>query len=96
MWKCVLGGKRRWIGITGEKFLRRLGPTWGCKAIIMMVAVGQCLLKLGDINKAQEYAQKAVQAGSHEFCFELLIKILMLQKEVKAAVAVSNAAVEYV
>ncbi|CAH1101421.1 unnamed protein product [Psylliodes chrysocephalus] len=57
--------------------------------------LGQCLLKLGDVNKAQEYAQKAIQAGKHEFCYEFLIKILLLQGDVKNAVIVSNAAVEF-
>ncbi|KAG5885944.1 hypothetical protein JTB14_018398 [Gonioctena quinquepunctata] len=56
--------------------------------------LGQSLLKLGDISGAKEYAHKAVQLGKHEFCYALLIKILISQGDFKSAVAVSNAAVE--
>ncbi|CAG9863985.1 unnamed protein product [Phyllotreta striolata] len=57
--------------------------------------LGQCLLKLGDVNKASEYAQKAVQAGKQEACYELLIKILIMQGDYKNAVTVSNSAIEF-
>ncbi|XP_072387049.1 BBSome complex member BBS4 isoform X1 [Diabrotica undecimpunctata] len=89
--KCLFEMKRYKLAMEAYLEAERLSSNADCQIYYYL---GQCLLKLGDINKAQEYAQKAVQAGSHEFCFELLIKILMLQKEVKAAVAISNAAVE--
>ncbi|XP_056640273.1 Bardet-Biedl syndrome 4 protein [Diorhabda sublineata] len=89
--KCLFAMKRYKLAmevyLEAERFLNH--PDWH-----VYYYLGQCLLKLGDMHKAQEYAQKAVQVGKHELCYELLIKILMLQNEIKSAVAVSNAAVE--
>ncbi|KAJ8979160.1 hypothetical protein NQ317_006352 [Molorchus minor] len=56
--------------------------------------LGQNLLKLKNMDKAKEYAQKAVEELKHEMCYTLLIKILVAKGDFKSAVAVSNAAVE--
>ncbi|XP_023309913.1 Bardet-Biedl syndrome 4 protein homolog [Anoplophora glabripennis] len=56
--------------------------------------LGQCLMKLGEVGKAKEYAQKAVKLGKHEICYALLIKILVAEGDIRSAVAVSNSAVE--
>lgn len=51
-------------------------------------------MKLGDIIKAKEYANKAVKAGKHEMCYAFLIDILTAEGNLGSAVTVSNAAVE--
>ncbi|CAG9820959.1 unnamed protein product [Phaedon cochleariae] len=56
--------------------------------------LGICFLKLGDINKAKEYAHRAVQVSKQESCYALLMKILVSQGDHKSAIAVANAAVE--
>lgn len=61
---------------------------------MIMIFLGQCLLKLSEIGRAKEYAQKAVKLGKYEICYALLIKILVADGDIKSAVAVSNAAVE--
>ncbi|KAJ8935453.1 hypothetical protein NQ314_012873 [Rhamnusium bicolor] len=56
--------------------------------------LGQCLMKLGDVARAKDYAHKAVKVGKHENCYALLIKILISEGDLKSAIAVSSAAVE--
>lgn len=51
-------------------------------------------MSLGDVQKAKDYAMKAVQIGRHEFCYSLLIKILTLEGDMQSAIAVCNTAVE--
>lgn len=51
-------------------------------------------MKLGDVNKAKEYANKAVKAGKHEMSYAFLIQILTTEGNFPLAAAVSSAAVE--
>nr|CAI5864793.1 unnamed protein product [Callosobruchus analis] len=54
----------------------------------------QCYLKLGEVPKAKEYAQKAVQMEKDEMCYALLLKILTQEGDLKTAIQVSDSAVE--
>ncbi|KAK9686295.1 hypothetical protein QE152_g37302 [Popillia japonica] len=56
--------------------------------------VGECLILLGNIPKAREYVNKAVQCGKQETSYALLIKILLMENDIRSAVAVCNAALE--
>ncbi|XP_063905055.1 Bardet-Biedl syndrome 4 protein [Zophobas morio] len=56
--------------------------------------IGQCLMRLGEIPKAKEYAHKAVQIGKHENAYSLYIKILVAEGDLRTAVAVCNASIE--
>lgn len=51
-------------------------------------------MKLGDLSKAKEYANKAVKTGKHEMCYSFLIDILTSEGNLSSAVTVSSAAVE--
>lgn len=51
-------------------------------------------MKLGDMNRAKEYANKAVKAGKHEMCYSFLVKILTTEGDFVSAVGVANSAVE--
>lgn len=61
-----------------------------------MNIIGQCLMKLDDLDKAKDYANKAVKIGKHEMCYAFLIKILTTEGDLNSAVALSMAAVEWV
>ncbi|XP_030755352.1 Bardet-Biedl syndrome 4 protein homolog, partial [Sitophilus oryzae] len=56
--------------------------------------IAQCYLKLGNIEKAKEYAHKSVKMGKQEESYGLLMKILVSERDLKSAIAVSNAATE--
>lgn len=56
--------------------------------------IGECLILLGNIPKAREYVNKAVQCGKQETSYALLIKILLMENDIRSAVAVCNAALE--
>ncbi|KAK4885296.1 hypothetical protein RN001_001567 [Aquatica leii] len=56
--------------------------------------LGQCFMCLGDTKKAKEYTKKAVQLGKQECSYTLLIKILVFEKDLESAIAVTNAALE--
>lgn len=51
-------------------------------------------MKMGDLNNAKEYANKAVKTGKHELCYAFLIKILTSEGNLSSALSVSCAAVE--
>lgn len=53
-------------------------------------------MRLGELGKSKEYAQKAVQLGKHESAYSLLIKILTSEGDLKSAISVCNAAIEWV
>ncbi|GJQ76168.1 hypothetical protein Trydic_g1913 [Trypoxylus dichotomus] len=55
---------------------------------------GECLILLGNVQKAREYANKAVQCGKQEISYALLIKILLMENDIRSAIAVCNAALE--
>lgn len=55
---------------------------------------GLCCQRLGDIQRAKEYAHKAVKLGKHESSYSLLMTILINEGDFKSAIAISNAAVE--
>lgn len=52
-------------------------------------------MKLGNSVKANEYAHKSVKVGKQEESYGLLMKILISEKDFRSAVAVANAAIEY-
>lgn len=54
------------------------------------------MFRLGDMNGAKEYSRRAVQLGKQEMSYGLLMKILVESNDLRSAVAVSNAALEYV
>ncbi|KAK5647586.1 hypothetical protein RI129_002478 [Pyrocoelia pectoralis] len=56
--------------------------------------IGQCWVSLGENAKAKEYTKKAVQLGKQECSYALLIKILISEGDLQAAITVSNAALE--
>ncbi|KAI4467250.1 hypothetical protein MML48_2g00004580 [Holotrichia oblita] len=66
----------------------------GRNAFIFTHKVGECLILLGNIPKAREYANKAVQCGKQETSYALLIKILLMENDIRSAIAVCNAALE--
>lgn len=51
-------------------------------------------MKLGNLEKAKEYAHKSVKVGKQEESYSLLMKILISEKDFRSAVAVANAAIE--
>ncbi|GLV40575.1 Bardet-Biedl syndrome 4 [Carabus blaptoides fortunei] len=56
--------------------------------------LGECLLKLGELSNAKDYARRSVQLGKQELSYALLIKVLVADNDLRSAVAVSNAALE--
>ncbi|KAF2902241.1 hypothetical protein ILUMI_03958, partial [Ignelater luminosus] len=56
--------------------------------------IGQCLMCLGEVGKAKEYAKRAVQLGKQESSYALLIKILVGEGDFQSAVAVCTAALD--
>ncbi|KAL1502259.1 hypothetical protein ABEB36_007425 [Hypothenemus hampei] len=51
-------------------------------------------MKLGNLEKAKEYANKSVKLGKQEESYLLLIKNMTLEKDFRSAIAVANAGVE--
>ncbi|KAJ8925989.1 hypothetical protein NQ315_009844 [Exocentrus adspersus] len=56
--------------------------------------LGECLLQLGETERAKDYAQKAVKLSKHEMCFTLLVKILVSEGDFHSAIAVCNSGME--
>lgn len=68
--------------------------TSGGTYFFCVICVGECLLKLGELSNAKDYARRAVQLGKQEISYALLIKVLVADNDLRSAVAVSNAALE--
>lgn len=51
-------------------------------------------MTLGDLSEAKERARKAVQLGKQESSYNLLIKILISEGDLKGAAAVCASAIE--
>ncbi|XP_050297667.1 Bardet-Biedl syndrome 4 protein homolog [Anthonomus grandis grandis] len=56
--------------------------------------IAETYLKLGNLERAKEYAHKSVKVGKQEESYTLLMKILMAERDFTSAMAVANAAVE--
>lgn len=56
--------------------------------------IGQCFLQLRDLNKAKDYARRAVKLGKQEISYSLLVKILTAEGDLIGAASVCNAGIE--
>ncbi|KAH1000949.1 hypothetical protein HUJ04_013217 [Dendroctonus ponderosae] len=65
-------------------------PDWNLDDLIAKTYV-----KLGNSQKAKEYAHKSVKVGKQEESYALLIRLLVGEKDFASAIAVGNAAAEF-
>ncbi|KAH1006478.1 hypothetical protein HUJ05_007210 [Dendroctonus ponderosae] len=65
-------------------------PDWNLDYLIAKTYV-----KLGNSQKAKEYAHKSVKVGKQEESYALLIRLLVGEKDFASAIAVGNAAAEF-